>query len=249
MNTKTFLTVCLTALFSLSGCASFQKAPANDNTLQTDASIQVCPNGVCETDPFINYTQTRADYRQYGELSERDVIVSEAGAGNNLSAAIPPSLENEMIEYEEQVENEAQAAVAATTDSTVLPEGDASGQQASSEENLATQVKSANEEKASTEADENNSVVAQNNQQTAENDSTIKASDENYTGQEAIENAETENVTSDEAVLANQNENEEPEDQEEDPVRDWYAEEGQNLKALLTEWSAQSGWRLVWNSN
>ena len=35
----------------------------------------------------------------------------------------------------------------------------------------------------------------------------------------------------------------------EDPVQDWLAEEGQNLKALLTEWSEQSGWRLVWNTN
>ena len=35
----------------------------------------------------------------------------------------------------------------------------------------------------------------------------------------------------------------------EDPVQDWYAEEGQNLKALLTKWSEESGWRLVWNTN
>ena len=27
------------------------------------------------------------------------------------------------------------------------------------------------------------------------------------------------------------------------------AEEGQNLKALLTKWSEESGWRLVWNTN
>lgn len=34
-----------------------------------------------------------------------------------------------------------------------------------------------------------------------------------------------------------------------DPVEDWLAEEGKNLKAILTEWSERSGWRLVWNTN
>mgnify|MGYP003307359651 CR=1 FL=1 len=92
MNGKTLLTACLMALFGLSGCALFQKAPIDENAIQADVNTQVCPDGVCETDPFINYTQTRADYEEYGELSERDVIVSQAGAGNNLSAAIPPSV-------------------------------------------------------------------------------------------------------------------------------------------------------------
>ena len=35
----------------------------------------------------------------------------------------------------------------------------------------------------------------------------------------------------------------------EDPVQDWLAEEGQNLKSILTDWSERSGWRLVWKSN
>lgn len=35
----------------------------------------------------------------------------------------------------------------------------------------------------------------------------------------------------------------------EDPVKDWLAEEGQSLKALLTQWSNESGWRLIWKTN
>jgi hypothetical protein len=35
----------------------------------------------------------------------------------------------------------------------------------------------------------------------------------------------------------------------EDPVEDWLAEEGQNLKELMTEWSDRAGWRLVWKTN
>lgn len=36
---------------------------------------------------------------------------------------------------------------------------------------------------------------------------------------------------------------------QEDPVEDWLAEEGQNLKELLGEWSDRAGWRLVWKTN
>ena len=36
---------------------------------------------------------------------------------------------------------------------------------------------------------------------------------------------------------------------EEDLIEDWIAEEGQNLKSLLSEWSDRAGWRLVWDTN
>ncbi len=35
---------------------------------------------------------------------------------------------------------------------------------------------------------------------------------------------------------------------DEPPVEDWIAPEGASLKALLTEWSDKSGWRLVWKT-
>ena len=248
MNAKKLSIICLAALFSLSGCALFQKAPVDDTPSQTDA-MQVCPGGVCETDPFINYTQTRADYKQYGELSERDVIVSEAGAGNNLSAAIPPSLENEMIEYEEQVENEALMAEAETTDSAVAPETEASNQQTSSEEKAVT-------DNQNTEQQED-LKTAQNDVQSNETSNSTKALNEDKVEQKSLENSdladndvsEEENVSTDQNESQTEAKTEDEDEDEEDPVRDWYAEEGQNLKALLTDWSAQSGWRLVWNSN
>ena len=31
--------------------------------------------------------------------------------------------------------------------------------------------------------------------------------------------------------------------------RDWLAEEGQSLKELLTQWSEEAGWRLIWKTN
>lgn len=236
MNGKILLTACLTALFGLSGCALFQKAPSETGPDQVVADTQVCPNGVCETDPFINYTQTRADYEAYGELSERDIIISEAGAGNNLSAAVPPSIESEVIEYEEQIENAASQAEDGLTETVVTeviePASDVASVQNASEAQVAngaepTGINQPIEVVSSATVQENNpSDVAENDTEGTETENAL----------------ETENASSDENASQD-------EEDEEDPVRDWYAEEGQNLKALLTDWSAQSGWRLVWNTN
>ena len=44
-------------------------------------------------------------------------------------------------------------------------------------------------------------------------------------------------------------ENTETNSEEEDQNKDWLAEEGQSLKELLTAWSEESGWRLIWKTN
>ena len=107
---------------------------------------------------FVNYTQTTADYRAYGERAPRDQYITQAGAGNNLSAAIPPRIEDEYVDYEEEIYDSEGSDIGASG-------GDINGYNA------------------------------------------------------------------------------------EDPVDDWLAEEGKTLKGLLTDWSEQAGWRLVWKSN
>mgnify|MGYP002626904523 CR=1 FL=1 len=139
------------------------------------------------------------DFREYGELSPRDHLVSEASAGNNISAAVPPTIESEVISYEEQVDqSSAPSDEAQTTDIVEITEGE------TLPETLET-----------TAAEDND--LPQDETVVAENDTTNTEA-----------NADVD---------------------EEDPVQDWYAEEGQNLKALLTKWSNDSGWRLVWNTN
>lgn len=165
MNGKTLILACAFATFSLSGCV-WQSRVNNENNIPQE---EPCIGAMCESNPFVNSTKTRADYRKYGELSPRDSIVSQSGAGNNISASTPSTIDDEVVSYEQQV----------GTDN-------------------------------------------------ASNDMSETAkSDE--TNQTPTENAEAE--------------------EEIDPVQDWYAEEGQNLKALLTKWSEESGWRLVWNTN
>ena len=52
---------------------------------------------------FVNYTKVAADYREYGERTPRDQNIVDGGAGSNMSAAIPPSIESEVVDYEEEI--------------------------------------------------------------------------------------------------------------------------------------------------
>ncbi|HCU59300.1 MAG TPA: hypothetical protein DIC64_04895 [Alphaproteobacteria bacterium] len=199
MNRKTLLLACLSAIVSLSGCVMYRTSQPENNAVYMSADENACPQGVCETDPFINYTNTRADFREYGELSPRDHLVSQSGAGNNISASVPPTIESEVISYEEQVDQSLTPSdEAQTTEVVEIKEGETLPE---------TLENTASEDNA----------LSQDETVVAENDTT-----------EAETNADVD---------------------EEDPVQDWYAEEGQNLKALLTKWSNDSGWRLVWNTN
>ena len=174
MNKKLFLPLCLICFLGIAGCVR------NNSAYTVQCSGPDCPAQVVAAenpaDPFVNYTRTAADFREYGERTPRDSMISQAAAGNNLSASIPPSIEDEVIEYEEQI-NPGTGLTGETT--------------------------------------------------------------------EIVE----EKIADTEDGLSGDIEDEEDMEDIEDPVQDWLAEEGQNLKALLTEWSEKSGWRLVWNTN
>lgn len=216
MNNKLLLSACLMCL-GMVGCVRQNSAytaqcsgpdcPAEvyvDKTYAVPQDEYICQNSadpnLCPSDPFVNYTGTAADFRKYGERTPRDRMISQSGAGNNLSASIPPSVEDEVIEYEEQVSVTEEEPV---------------------EEKAA-------ETPAVEEVTEDISVVDETTPE-AEVDTVEEV-------------AET-------VIADNDNDTEENPEDMEDPVQDWLAEEGQNLKALLTEWSEQSGWRLVWNTN
>ncbi len=216
MNNKLLLSACLMCL-GMVGCVRQNSAytaqcsgpdcPAEvyvDKTYAVPQDEYICQNSadpnLCPSDPFVNYTGTAADFRKYGERTPRDRMISQSGAGNNLSASIPPSVEDEVIEYEEQVSVTEEEPV----------EEKAAGTPAVEEvtEDISVVDETTPEAEVDTVEEVAETVIADNDDDTEEN----------------------------------------PEDME-DPVQDWLAEEGQNLKALLTEWSEQSGWRLVWNTN
>ncbi len=179
-------------LFALSGCISnrsYLEEECENGICTSDQEYrEVCtetPDGfsVCEdsTEPAtgINYTRTQADFRKYGERTPRDHRITQAGAGNNISASVPPSIDNEVVDYEaEAMERDGNAAAAQ------------GGRNAAY-------------------------IQAQNQQQQT-------------TGEQPSEETKAE---------------------EEDQNKDWLAEEGQSLKELLTQWSEESGWRLIWKTN
>ena len=150
MNIRIKLYLALFVLF-LSGCMGTITQPVDvpDDCVEEDVSVVKGDNG------FVNYTDVAADYRRYGERNQRDQDIVKSGAGSNISASIPPSVDEEVSEYEEDVADNVSGS---------------------------------------------------------------------YDNTENALNAE-------------------------DPVEDWLAEEGQNLKSLLGEWSDRAGWRLVWKTN
>lgn len=55
----------------------------------------------------VNYTRNAADFRAYGERTPRDHRVTQAGAGNNISAVVIPDINDEVVEQEINVGNVA----------------------------------------------------------------------------------------------------------------------------------------------
>ena len=219
MNKKIFLSVCAVCLFGIMGCTSsrpdYSECNGPDCQDSTDYLCQTNYDPVlCASDPFVNYTRTAADFREYGERTPRSHMISQAAAGNNLSATIPPSIEDEVVSYEEQlnvpVENkEPKSAPQPATPVTQQ-------QVASVQEQIPAPVTATAEKEVS------------------------KLDDIEYEDDDLLD------IEVDEEISETIDEDSED---GEDPVQDWLAEEGQNLKALLTEWSEQSGWRLIWNTN
>ncbi len=100
MNAK--LSFAALLLFILCGCAASQApempvVPCDDATAGSDFA----PTG--ERNTFVSYTETEADFRAYGERSPRDQFITQARAGNNISAVIPPRADDEYMDYEEEI--------------------------------------------------------------------------------------------------------------------------------------------------
>ena len=115
MNYKFLLSVSFLGVLLLSGCAvngEYEYDYTGAPTTPGSTVKQTCPAGQYPTpgmtgcaaeDEFVNYTKVAADYREYGERTPRDHLVVQAGAGSNLSATIPPSIDGEVVDYEEEV--------------------------------------------------------------------------------------------------------------------------------------------------
>lgn len=164
----------LCCILGVSGCmvddrsylereANCQDGICESNKEFTDVCVENAAGySECQNQASVNYTRTNSDFRAYGERTPRDHRITQAAAGNNISASVVPGITDEVIEYQPSIDAMSQNAYA------VEVEG---GQQNNADEDTDVQNK------------------------------------------------------------------------------DWLAEEGQSLKELLTQWSEEAGWRLIWKTN
>lgn len=106
----------LSAFMFLAGCSCFERWGAGETYTVQEQETEViieAPRGQGETERFVNYRETDANYREFGERMPRDQRIVSAGAGSNLSASIPPTIDEEVSDYE----NEISLSITETEDS------------------------------------------------------------------------------------------------------------------------------------
>ena len=265
MNNKLVLALCL---ISLSGCSWINSRYGNNECFGPNCSDEyytadmveepyepaalpeICQESgdpsLCATDPFVNFTRTPADFRRFGERTPRDQRISQAAAGNNISASIPPSIEDEIVVYQEQVSDDAALMANAAEDDSYHPAREVKKDTSKkvrarpARKHSARKGSGSRAPAAGTDVDlvfEDECIEEEGGEDCVVMD---RYDRERTRGRYDRNRYEREEVyVEDEPYSA-------PVD---DPVRDWFADEGQNLKALLTQWSQESGWRLVWNTN
>ena len=113
MNRKQRLLVQTVGILALAGCSCFQDwgrteevyyyAPNVEAANPTPADAAGASNIPTANNDFVNYTEVAADYKEYGERTPRDQLVVQGGAGSNVSSSIPPTIEEEVADYEEEI--------------------------------------------------------------------------------------------------------------------------------------------------
>ncbi len=117
----------LIAVFGLTGCGVTWWGSNDDEIIYVDRQTVVQENvsAPCDNAPvrpvivppqeddemLIDYRRTNAEYRDYGERTPRDQLYTQGGTGNNMSAAIPPTIEEEVIDYESAVNSAFDQAI------------------------------------------------------------------------------------------------------------------------------------------
>lgn len=112
MNTKPRLLAYMVLALAITGCSCFENwdnteeryyAPDINATNPTPDEIASKQNIPTANNDFVNYTEVAADYKENGERTPRDQLVVQGGAGSNVSSSIPPTIEEEVTDYEEEI--------------------------------------------------------------------------------------------------------------------------------------------------
>ncbi|MCQ2740645.1 MAG: toxin co-regulated pilus biosynthesis Q family protein, partial [Alphaproteobacteria bacterium] len=103
------------SLFLLGGCSenyTFWNNPTSvpeqdvvcgQNCVSEPVAV-VVPSEQADNSQFVNYRRTAADYRAFGERTPQDQLIVTSGPGSNISASIPPTIDEEVADYENAVD-------------------------------------------------------------------------------------------------------------------------------------------------
>ena len=263
ITNKLAVTGLICCILSTSGCVG---ALSNKSYLEEECENGICTSNreytavcvenadgysECSDSGNINYTRGAADFRGYGERSPRDHRITQAGAGNNISAAIPPSIDNEVVEYENgivadngygQPWNPAAPlpqngrAAPAANGNTPAVNGNTPAARAANNGHGQTQGQAPNYTNTAGTAQPQ---YTQNGYTAGAQVPGNVAPNGNVQGgnvQNGVQGGNIQNGDEDAPEESSAN-------------KDWLAEEGQSLKELLTMWSDEAGWRLIWKTN
>lgn len=102
------LPFCISCVYSMSACSNHISNTPEELFISDEdvAIIDATTNsrnkcGVdgisCNENALVNYTKTEADFREYGERTKRSHLYTQAGTGNNLTASIRPTVEDDIV--------------------------------------------------------------------------------------------------------------------------------------------------------
>lgn len=240
-NMKKFflLQFCLLCVGSISSCSNYSTDADYDDfvpmveedTITTEITPQANARcGVddvsCNETALINYTQTEADYRAYGERTKKDHLYTQAGAGNNLTATIRPTIEEDVVTL----------APATLTEDENLEDNN-------NEVGIAHNIPAKTYEVICEE--ECDDFIDESSPSPEFSEESFDIAD--YVDDNGDADVEFKDVGKDTTIVADLNVEEIKITDE--TVLNWEAVEGDTLRDLLTKWCAMAGWKLLWQTN
>ncbi len=235
-------------------------------------------NGIsCNDTALVNYTKTEADYRAYGERTKRDHLYTQSAAGNNLTATIRPGIEEDVVTANKPLKKEIRQPVVddgvfsqtATLNIETTPANDQQvpykiASNADNTTKLPEPKKSDRNEIGRTDNIElkeikksiNNDgstyeIICEEECDEIMDDDVITSefTEESFDIADYVDddNIEFTNVGEETTITADINVDDIKITDE--TILTWEAAEGDNLRELLTKWSAMAGWKLLWNTN
>lgn len=205
----------------------------------------------CNDSALINYTRTEADYRAYGERTKRDHLYTQAGAGSNLVASIPPAIEEDVVvapivkpNYTYPTQTDVFAQTDAPSIEAPLPMAPAGNVGQSST------VRPTQEEPqyrvVCEEQCDNEDYLTEISGDSFDIADFVDPEEAKVVAEEDISDIEFIEVGKAPKVINAQTDFASINDMD---ILTWEAEEGDTLRDLLTKWSTLAGWKLLWQTN